>query len=430
MGCYQPNPHPTRMNRNARHQYMTTIREQYFQTQSKKEKGLLLDEYCKNTGQERKYVIKKLRYKAGLRPEGSARKARKEYYDGAVRSILSKLWKIFDYPCGQRLMPMIREEAAKLRRLGEIVCSEETLLKLQQITPSTIDLKLVHEKEVMRIRRKYSSKRNSVIANKVPTKTSAEQDRETPGTQQVDCVEHCGMSAAGDYVNTLAVVDIYSGWWEGDAIMGKGQDRAFTALKEARERSPITWKELHPDNGGNILNLQVLKYAEESGFDLSRSRPYKKNDNCYIEQKNSTHVRQVVGYLRYDTEEERVIMSDLYRNELRLYKNFFQPVMKLKEKVRIKGKIHKKQGTAMTPYKRLIGSGVLSEGERVILKRVYDSLNPALLKRQIDAKLHLLYRAHQKKDGVPVEMSRNKTKIITPTVSKYIIQTEELRCLS
>lgn len=418
------------MNRNARHQYMTTIREQYLKTQSKKAKGLLLDEYCKNTGQERKYVIKKLRYKAGLRPEGSMRKARKEYYDGAVKSVLSKLWKIFDYPCGQRLMPMIKDEAAKLRALGEIACSEETLLKLQQITPSTIDLKLAHEKEVLRIRRKYSSQRNSLIASHVPTKTSEEQDRDTPGTQQVDCVEHCGMYAGGDYVNTMAVVDICSGWWEGDAIMGKGQERAFTALKEARGRSPVTWKELHPDNGGNILNLQVLRYAQESGFDLSRSRPYKKNDNCYIEQKNSTHVRQVVGYLRYDTEEERVIMSDLYRHELRLYKNFFQPVMKLKEKVRIKGKIHKKQGLAMTPYKRLMESGVLSEDEWAGLKKMYDSLNPALLKRQIDVKLHLLYKAHQKKNGLPVAVGGNKKKIITPLVSKYIIQREELRCLS
>lgn len=418
------------MNHNARNQYMATIREQYLRTKSKKEKGLLLDEYCKNTGQERKYVNKKLRYKAGLKPEGSARKARKEYYDGNVKSVLATLWKIFDYPCGQRLMPMIKEEASKLRRLGEIACSEETLLKLQKITPSTIDLKLAHEKEVMQNKRKYSSKRNSLIASKVPAKTSEEQDRDTPGTEQVDCVEHCGMYAAGEYVNTLAVVDIFSGWWEGDAIMGKGQERAFTALSDARERSSVAWKELHSDNGGNILNLQVLKYAEESGFGLSRSRPYKKNDNCYIEQKNSTHVRQVVGYLRYDTEEERVIMSDLYRNELRLYKNFFQPVMKLKEKVRIKGKIHKKQGNAMTPYKRLMESGTLSPDEQAALKKVYDSLNPALLKRQVDAKLHLLYKAHQKKNGLPVETGKNTKKIITPTVSKYIIQTEGLRCLN
>ena len=184
---------------------------------------------------------------------------------------------------------------------------------------------------------------------------------------------------------------------EGGAIMGKGQERALVAIDTARARSPFVWKELHPDNGGNILNIHLYEYALKNGIEMSRSRPYKKNDNCFIEQKNSTHVRQVVGYLRYDTENERMIMSDLYRNELRLYKNFFQPVMKLASKERIKGKIHKKQGKAMTPYKRLMESGMLSKQEEETLKKTYDSLNPAELKRKIDEKLLLLYKAHKKK---------------------------------
>lgn len=335
---------------------------------------------------------------------------------------MPNLWAIFDYPCGQRLEPLLKEEARKLRALGEITCSGETLLKLQKITPSTIDLKLVHEKEVMMNKRKYASRKNFLIASKVPTKTSAEQDRDALGTLQVDCVEHCGTSAAGEYVNTLSVVDIFCGWWEGDAIMGKGQERALTAIDEARKRSPVTWKELHPDNGGNILNIHVYNYALSHDIRMSRSRPYKKNDNCFIEQKNSTHVRQVVGYLRYDTEEERVIMSSLYRNELRLFKNFFQPVMKLKEKTRVKGKIHKKQGRAMTPYKRLMESSALSPEEKTELKKIYDSLNPAELKRRIDEKLLLLYKSHQKKNGLTVETGQSIKKVVMPMVSKYIIQ--------
>lgn len=406
-----------------------TLRETYLRA-AKKEKGRILDEYCKNTGHERKYAIKKFRYKAGLKPEGSQRKARKEYYDGRVKSVLAKLWKIFDYPCGQRLEPLLKEETEKLRKLKEISCSDETLLKLQEITPSTIDLKLTHEKEVLMNKRKYASKSNVLIARKVPTKTSAEQERELPGVEQVDCVEHCGTNAAGEYVNTVSLADIFSGWWEGDAVMGKGQERALVAIIEARTRSPFAWKELHPDNGGNILNIHVYTYAENNGITMSRSRPYKKNDNCFVEQKNSTHVRQVVGYLRYDTEEERTIMSDLYRNELRLFKNFFQPVMKLKEKTRVQGKIHKKQGQALTPYKRLMESGALTEDERMTLKKVYNSLNPAELRRRIDAKLLLLYKAHQKKNGLPVETSKNTKKGTMPTVSKYIIQRSPARCLS
>ena len=143
---------------------------------------------------------------------------------------------------------------------------------------------------------------------------------------------------------------------------------------------------------------------------MSRSRPYKKNDNCFVEQKNSTHVRQVVGYLRYDTAQEQDIMNNLYRNELGLYKNFFQPVMKLASKERIKGKIHKKQGKAMTPFKRLMESPAVPETTKAQLQKLYTSLNPAELKRNIDAKLQMLYRAHQKKNSLPVEASLNMRK--------------------
>lgn len=401
------------MNFEARNQYMQALREKYLQA-GKKEKGRILNEYCRNTGQERKYVIKKFRYKAGLKPEGSARKARKAYYDGYVKSALVRLWAIFDYPCGQRLAPLLKDESAKLRALGEIECSDETLFKLQRITSSTIDQKLAHEKEVIRNKRKYASTRNFLIASKVPTKTSAEQDRSDPGQEQIDCVEHCGTSAAGDYVNTLSIVDIFSGWWEGEAIMGKGQERALVAIDYARRRSPFAWKEIHPDNGGNILNIHVYNYAEKHGITMSRSRPYKKNDNCFVEQKNSTHVRQVVGYLRYDTSEEQTVMNSLYRNELRLYKNFFQPVMKLASKERINGKIHKKQGKAMTPFKRLLESPAVPETMRAQLQKQYESLNPAELKRNIDARLSRLYRAYQKKNGLPVEASPNMRKSSAP----------------
>ena len=401
------------MNFEARNQYMKTLREKYFSA-GKKEKGRILDEYCRNTGQERKYVIKKFRYKAKLKPEGSARKARAEYYDGYVKSALARLWAIFDYPCGQRLAPLLKDESAKLRALGEVECSDETLFKLQRIAPSTIDTKLKHEKEVLMNKRKYASKRNFLIASKVPTKTSAEQDRSTPGQEQIDCVEHCGTFAAGDYVNTLSIVDIFSGWWEGEAIMGKGQERALVSINEARKRSPFAWHEIHPDNGGNILNIHVYNYAQKHGIAMSRSRPYKKNDNCFVEQKNSTHVRQVVGYLRYDSSEEQAIMNSLYRNELRLYKNFFQPVMKLASKERIKGKIHKKQGKAMTPFKRLMESPMVPETTKAQLQKLYESLNPAELKRNIDAKLSQLYRAYQKKNGLPVEASPKIRKSSVP----------------
>ena len=168
------------------------------------------------------------------------------------------------------------------------------------------------------------------------------------------------------------------------------------------------------------MNYSVYAYAKKHKVEFSRSRPYKKNDNCFVEQKNSTHVRKVSGYLRYDTEEERSILSDLYRNELRSYKNFFQPVMKLVSKERDKGKIHKKYDVPKTPYARIMETDVLTEKQKVGLREVYESLNPADLKREIDAKLKKLYKVYQKKNGLPlVEAGRGKTKKTVPSMVSY-----------
>ena len=405
------------MNKEAKYQYMQTLRERYLRG-NKKEKGLILDEYCRNTGQDRKYSIKKFRYKVKLKNPGQ-RKPRKEYYDGRVRAALVALWEIFDCPCGQRLEPLLKSEIGRLRRLGELVCSDETESKLKRIASSTVDKKLEHEKEVLRQKRKYKKNFNPLLCQMVPVKTAAEMDRTVPGNIQIDCVEHCGSSASGEYVNTLATIDVFSGWWEGEGVMGKGQVRALAAMKNASSRHPFDWKEIHPDNGGNILNYHVWTWTQEKGICYSRSRPYRKNDNCFIEQKNSTHVRKVVGYLRYDAETELNIINDLYRNELRLYKNFFQPTIKLVQKVRVKGKICRKYDQAKTPYQRLMESDYVSEEKKQELKAIYESLNPAELKRTIDRKLNLLYKAYQKKKGLPVETSPAINKKLMPSMVSF-----------
>ena len=236
------------MNKDARRQYMQTLRAQYLRG-SKKQKGAILDEYCKNTGQDRKYVIKKFRHTVDVGTDTRGRKKRAprtEYYDGAVRAALAVMWKIFDYPCGQRLVSLLKSETERMRTFRELTCSDETAAKLKRMVPSTIDAKLTHTKEVERARRKYRKTHASLLCAKVPTKTAAELDRSAPGVVEIDFVEHCGMSAAGEYVNSLSVTDIFSGWWEGAAVMGKGQERALEAIEEVRKRSPFLWKEMHP----------------------------------------------------------------------------------------------------------------------------------------------------------------------------------------
>ncbi len=236
----------------------------------------------------------------------------------------------------------------------------------------------------------------------------------------MDCVEHCEASSAGEYVFSLTTVDIYSGWWEGEGLMGGGQRRAIVGMKNCMERFPINWRELHPDNGKNLLNWHVYAFSQEENIVLSRSRPYHKNDNCFVEQKNRTHVRKQFGYLRFDTFQELEIINDLMRNELRLYKNYFQPVMKLREKIRFKGKFHRKYDKAQTPYQRLMSCDYVDEKTKKMLQNEYKNLNPVELKRNIDQKIKKLYKVHKSKKGKKISDLDENQSIIS--VSNYLIQ--------
>jgi hypothetical protein len=328
---------------------------------------------------------------------------------------LIKCWKIFDYPCGQRLKPLLETEADRLRKFEELKCSDEEVQKLKEISSAAIDRKLSHQKEVERLKRKYRKKVHPLLYQKIPVKLSDEQDRTKLGNIQIDLVEHCGNSTMGEYINTLSITDISSGWWEGEATMGKPQERTFEGLKEARMRFPFSWREIHSDNGTEFINWHLYRYTEKEHLVFSRSRPNKKNDNCFVEQKNWTHVKKFVGYLRYDSRKEQNILNDLYRNEVRLYKNFFQPVIKLKSKERIGGKIHRKYDKAKTPYQGIIESKEVSQKTKQELKKIYNSLNPAELKRSIDAKLNLLYEVCQKKNNSQKVEPKKKLKPNTVT---------------
>ena len=386
------------MDMQSRNQYLQELRTEYLKTKSKKKKGILLDEAGKRTCLNRKYLMDKLRPESNIDRIVSERKRREQRYDNSVKPALVKMWQIFDYPCGQRLKPLLETETERLRELGELKCSNIVVGKLRKIGSATIDRKLKHQKEVERLRKKYHHKTHPLLYQKIPVKVFEEQNRAVLGNIQIDLVEHCGASAAGEFINTLSTTDISSGWWEGEAVMGKGQERTFSGLKKCRARFPFPWKEIHSDNGTEFINWHLLKYTGNERIGFSRSRPYKKNDNCLVEQKNWTHVKKFVGYARYETIEELNILNDLYRNELRLFKNFFQPVIKLISKERVNGKIHRKYDIPRTPYHRLLESKEIPEERKQELKGIYQLLNPAQLKRVVDNKLNLLYRINQKVD--------------------------------
>ena len=390
----------------ARNQYLKTLPEQYWKAKSRKEKSMILDEYCKNTGQNRKYVIRKINSPYLSSPK--KKKTRKTTYDGQVKAALVIVWDIFDHPCGQRLAPLLKTEVDRLREWGELVISDEVAEKLKRISPKTIDRALKHQKEYLHLTQKYRPRKNPLLYQKVPVKAGS-WDRDLPGEIQLDLVEHCGQSSSGHFAHSISFCDVATGWWEGEAILGRGQKAVIDALNRVRKITPLEWRELHPDNDSSFINWHLVDYCEREKINLSRSRPYRKNDNCFVEEKNSTHIRNVLGYLRYDTVKEVEIINHLYRNELRLYENFFQPVMKLQYKIRDKGKVYRKYDTPKTPYQRLLESPSITEETKEKLKAIYLSLNPAELKRRIDEKLNELYQVYQEKNNLEEVKPDKKT---------------------
>ena len=386
------------MNMQSRNQYLVELRTEYLRTKLKKKRGELLTEAAKRTKLNRKYLMDKLKPKSNLDKLASERRKREQYYDNSVKPALVRMWKIFDHACGQRLETSLRDETDRLRMQNELVCSDIVAEKLKQMKSATIDRKLKHTKQIELAKTKYK-KKHPLLYQSIPVKVFAEQDRGSVGNIQIDLVEHCGASTSGQFVNTLNNTDISSGWSEQEAIMGKSQENTNIGIDSARKRFPFPWKEMHSDGGAEFINDHLYRYSVGTELGFSRSRPYKKNDNCLVEQKNNTHVRRLVGYLRYDTQEEQDMLNDLYRNEMHFYKNFFQPQNKLILKERIGGKIHRVYDKAKTPFKRLLESPEISEDKKQELKSIYQSLNPAELKRNIDKKLDMLYKFYKQKNN-------------------------------
>lgn len=359
---------------------MEQLGKEYRDAKSEERSGLL-DEAEKRTKLNRKYLIQILNHPPVAVPK--RRRRRRAEYGAAVITTLVEVWDIFEQPCGQRLQVALRSELERLRRLGEVRCSDPVAEQLKKISGRTIDRVLRREKRVRHLRRNRNPNAQRLIYQKVPVKVAADWDTGQIGNLQVDFVAHCGRSTGGDYIHTISTVDIASNWWEGQAIAVRSQQAAKEGLSQIRERLPFRILELHPDNDSTLVNDLLWDWTREAKIAMSRSRPYKKNDNAWVEQKNWTHVRKVVGYRRFDTTVELRLLNEIYA-ALRLYKNFFLPTIRLESKERIGGKIKRKYGEPKTPYQRLMESSQIPEKTKKALKSTYESLNPAALRRQID----------------------------------------------
>jgi hypothetical protein len=254
------------MNMQSKKQYLQAVQKDYLKA-SKLVKQKLLDEAQHRTGLGRNYLVQRLSVKTRWQPI-CKRAPRPPEYGSDLIDPLVRLWDIFDKPCGQRLQPLIAIELERLRLFGEIYVADSQALQLKKVSAKTIDRLLEHEKSVRLIAQKYEHKNMPLLYQKIPTKLSDEWNRQVLGQIQVDGVEHCGASSCGEYLVTISTTDISSHWWEGEAVMGKGQTRTLETLRSIRARYPITWKEIHPDNGTCFINYFVYDYAKETKLDF------------------------------------------------------------------------------------------------------------------------------------------------------------------
>ena len=386
------------MTRASIREYTEAVRWRYLRA-SRKEKGKILDEFTKVTGYHRKAVIRLVhrQNQSGVKKKrGSPRQ-----YSATVVGALRVTWEATDRLCSKRLHPFLPELVKVLRRHGESTMSAEVEAQLCQMSPSTIDRLLKPWRQLGGRRPFSTTKPASLLKSSIPIRTFADLQEDKPGFLEADLVSHCGESTEDFYLNTLSTVDVATGWSECIGVWGKGQEHVAGAVHRVRQRLPFPLLGLDSDNGSEFINQHLYAYCQRERITFTRSRSYKKNDSCHVEQKNWSVVRRLVGYDRYSSRAALETLNRVY-DLLRLYVNFFQPVMKLVKKNRHGAKVHKVYDTARTPYQRLLEADVLTESRRQELQAVYHYLNPVLLLKQINGNLESLwnlaeYPGHQQR---------------------------------
>jgi hypothetical protein len=390
------------MTRVAIKEYVDALRGRYLKG-SKKEKGKVLDEFVSVVGCHRKSAVRLLGH--GRKASHQGKRGRGKLYKGEVVDILRMAWEATDHVCSKRLQPFLPELVPVLRRYGNRHISAEVAADLCRMSPSTIDRLLRPWHRAGDHHRFSLTKPGTLLKEAIPIKTFADWDNGRPGFLEVDLVHHCGESVDGFYLTTLSAVDVATGWSECVAVWGKGQERVGGAIQRMRQRLPFLLLGLDSDNGGEFINRHLLTYCQKERVTFTRSRSYKKNDSCYVEQKNWSVVRRIIGYDRYSTKPSLETMNRIYEI-LRLYVNFFQPAMKLSSKTRHGSTVHRVYETAQTPYRRLLASGVLAEDMRYSLTATYAGLNPFLLRHHLDENLKRLWDLADKPGSRPTIITK------------------------
>lgn len=349
----------------------------------KADKGRILDELCATTGWHRNHARKALA--SALRPKVvRPRRARPPTYGPEVVAALRFCWAVLGAPTGKRLAPVMAELVPTLRRFGELEVSDELAAALLVMSPATIDRRLAAERAAMKIKGRSLTKPGSLLKSQIPIRTWAQWDDAAPGFVEIDLVGHEGGNALGEHAYTLTVTDIATGWTENRSVPNKARKWVLEALEEVAKVLPFPLLGVDSDNGSEFINHHLLAWCEQREVTFTRSRPGNSNDGAHVEQKNWAVVRTVVGYHRYDTAAELLLLNKIWVLQSQIT-NFFLPQQKLLTKVRDGAKVTKTYDLATTPHRRAERHEAVSAEDKAIMNDVLVGLNPAAIQRQIQA---------------------------------------------
>ena len=376
------------MSGKSRWDYLKAIYIRYKKV-SKPLRARILDEFCQVCRYNRKYAIRLLNGPAPQKPKATPPKGRRPTYGAKVIGSLTAIWEAAGYPCSVRLkalLPLWLPWAIK-----RMAISAQVQKQLLTISPATIDRRLKPKKRQLKKRLYGRTKPGTLLKHHIPIKTDS-WDVKTPGFTETDLVSHSGNSGAGEFIHSLNVTDIHSTWVESRAVMGKGQIGVLKAMQDIEQVLPFKLLGIDSDNGSEFINYHLKTFCDQNKIQFTRGRPYKKDDNAHIEQKNYTHVRKIFGYLRYDSQSAQKAMNDLYQNELRILQNLFLPSMKLIKKTRVGSKLQRRYDQPQTPLERLLGCPQADPVKTQELKRLRDQTDPFQLAKRMEQKLERIYQ--------------------------------------
>lgn len=375
------------MSQFSKKEYLETIQPRYKKA-TRLEKQQILDEFVNTTGYHRKYAIRILN--KWVRRKLPKKPGPKKTYQGEVVVALEQIWEICGRICSKRLHPFLPEMVRVLERNNDLILTAEVKKLLLSMSRSSIDRCLgpAHKEHPHGL---STTKPGTLLKKSIPVRTYTPWDEEKPGFLEIDLVAHCGQTTEGQFVNTLTCVDISTGWVECLAVLPRNKQTVFEAIKTMRTHLPFALLGIDSDNGSEFINDLLFQYCQYQEITFTRSRPYRKNDQAHVEQKNWSVVRRLIGYDRFETEAECSLLQSIYEN-LRLYANFFQPVLKLVAKEAVDYKLVKRYDTAATPYQRVLTSKDVTRDVKARLTNLYVQLNPVKLRTAIDQKVGQLWK--------------------------------------